>query len=283
MPLRRRAEAPSRPQASRVPDWRSFDAVAETYARVRAPWHEPPAADLVAEVGPPAGGRVLDVGTGTGVAARAALAALGPDGIVVGIDPSMGMLRRARVQGLSGAVAARAVDLPFRDGTFDAVMANFVIAFFTRYDTGLFDMVRVLRSGGKLGVTAWAGRDDEFTRTWKEVAEAFATKDMLRDAARKAVPWEERFSDPNRLEETLRDATLRNVEVQRRQYRYTASIDDYLAGRESSALGRFLRDMLGDTLWERFRERATEEFRRRFSDPIGDTNDVLIAVGVKER
>jgi ubiquinone/menaquinone biosynthesis C-methylase UbiE len=202
---------------------------------------------------------------------------------VVCIDPSMGMLRRARVQGLSGAVAARAVDLPFRDGTFDAVMANFVIAFFTRYDTGLFDMVRVLRSGGKLGVTAWAGRDDEFTRTWKEVAEAFATKDMLRDAARKAVPWEERFSDPNRLEETLRDATLRNVEVQRRQYRYTASIDDYLAGRESSALGRFLRDMLGGTLWERFRERATEEFRRRFSDPIGDTNDVLIAVAVKER
>lgn len=255
--------------------------MAETYARVRAPVHELPAVDLVAEVEPPPGGRVLDVGTGTGVAARAAVAALGPDGIVVGVDPSMGMLAQAR--GFGGAVAARAVDLPFRDGTFDVVMANFVIAFFTKYDTALFDMVRVLRAGGKLGVTAWAGRDDEFTRTWREMAEAFATKDMLRDAARKAVPWEERFSDPKHLEETLRDATLRSIRVHRRQYRSTTSIEDYLAGRETSALGRFLRDMLGATLWERFRERVSVEFRRRFSDPIGDTSDVLIAVGVKER
>jgi ubiquinone/menaquinone biosynthesis C-methylase UbiE len=280
---RRRPSTPTRARTGEGPDWRSYDAVAETYARVRAPVHQPPALDLVAELGPPPGGRVLDVGTGTGVAARAALEAVGPDGMVVGIDPSMGMLRRARDQGLSGAVAAQAVDLPFRDGSFDAVMANFVIAFFTKYDTALFDMVRVLRTGGKLGVTAWAGRDDEFTRTWKEVAEAFATKDMLRDAARKAVPWEERFSDPKRLEETLRDATLRSVEVHQRQYRSTTSIEDYLAGRETSVLGRFLRDMLGDALWNRFRERVAEEFRRRFSDPIGDTNDVLIAVGVRER
>jgi ubiquinone/menaquinone biosynthesis C-methylase UbiE len=226
---------------------------------------------------------VLDVGTGTGVAARAAMEAVGPEGIVMGIDPSTEMLRRARARGFGGAVAGRAVDLPFRDGTFDAVMANFVIAFFTKYDTALFDMVRVLRTGGKLGVTAWSGRDDEFTRTWKEVAEAFATKDMLRDAARRAIPWEERFSDPKRLEETLRDASLRSVQVHRHQYRYNASIEDYLAGRETSGLGRFLRDMLGDTLWERFRERVEAEFRRRFSDPIGDTSDVLIAVGVRER
>jgi ubiquinone/menaquinone biosynthesis C-methylase UbiE len=280
---RRRPAAPTGAPAGEGSDWRSYDAVAETYARVRAPVHQPPAVDLVAELGPPPGGRVLDVGTGTGVAARAALEAVGPEGRVVGIDPSTGMLRRARDQGLGGAVAAQAVDLPFRDGSFDAVMANFVIAFFTKYDTALFDMVRVLRTGGKLGVTAWAGRDDEFTRTWKEVAEAFATKDMLRDAARKAAPWEERFSDPKRLEETFRDATLRSVKVHRRQYRSTASIEDYLAGRETSVLGRFLRDMLGDTLWDRFRERVAEEFRRRFSDPIGDTNDVLIAVGVRER
>jgi ubiquinone/menaquinone biosynthesis C-methylase UbiE len=280
---RRRPAAPRQSRARDGPDWRSYDAVAETYARVRAPVHEPPALDLVAGVGPPAGGRVLDVGTGTGVAARAAMEAVGPEGIVVGIDPSMGMLHRARGQGLSGAVAAQAVDLPFRDGTFDAVTANFVIAFFTKYDTALFDMVRVLRTGGRLGVTAWAGRDDEFTRTWKEVAEAFATKDMLRDAARKAVPWDERFSDPKRLEESLRDAKLRSVQVHRRQYRSTTSIEDYLAGRETSVLGRFLRDMLGDTLWERFRQQVTEEFRRRFSDPIGDTNDVLLAVGVRER
>jgi hypothetical protein len=59
------------------------------------------------------------------------------------------------------------------------------------------------------------------------------------------------------------------------------SLADYLAGRETSAVGRFLRDMLGETLWPRFQARVEEEFRSRFDDPIGDSNDVLIAVGTR--
>jgi hypothetical protein len=62
----------------------------------------------------------------------------------------------------------------------------------------------------------------------------------------------------------------------------THSIEDYLAGREITAPGRFLRDTLGDRLWERFRDRTRTEFRDRFPDPLGDTNDVLIAVGTKD-
>jgi len=261
--------------------WRSFDSVAETYERVRTPVHEPPGRDLVAAVDPPAGGRLLDVGTGTGVAAAAAVEAVGPSGLVVGIDPSAGMLRLARARGLTRVAAAEAIDLPFRDAAFDAVLASFVIFFFARYDTALFDMIRVLRRGGRLGVTTWTRRDDDFTRTWREVAESFTTRDMLDDAIRKAVPWEEHFSDPGRLEEALRRAGLRPVEVERRQYRSELTIDDYLAGRETSATGRFLRELLGDSLWARFRERVDGEFRRRFRDPIGDTNGVLIAVGTK--
>jgi SAM-dependent methyltransferase len=178
-------------------------------------------------------------------------------------------------------VAALAIDLPFRDETFDAVLANFVIAFFTQYDTALFDMLRVLRRGGALGVSWWGGGPDEFGRTWTELAEAFATKELLRDAQR-AIPWNERFRDRHRLEETLRDAGLREVQVYRRQYRSTVSQADYLAGRETSSEGRFLRQTLGDPLWERFRERAADAFRERFPDPMGDTNDVLIAVGTKD-
>jgi hypothetical protein len=69
--------------------------------------------------------------------------------------------------------------------------------------------------------------------------------------------------------------------VERRQYRSEMTIDDYLAGRETSALGRFLRRLLGEALWSRFREQVAEEFRRQFGDPIGDTNEVLLAIGTK--
>ena len=132
--------------------WQPFASVAETYDRVRAPVHAPPARDLVDLVAPPQAGRVLDVGTGTGVAAELAAGAVGPEGLVVGVDPSVPMLRQALPRH-SRVLAAQAIDLPFRDEIFDTVLANFVIAFFTRYETALFDMLRVLRRGGRLGVS----------------------------------------------------------------------------------------------------------------------------------
>jgi SAM-dependent methyltransferase len=206
---------------------------------------------------------------------------VGPDGVVVGLDPSLEMLRHARERGLWPLLAGEAVDLPFRDGSFDAVVANFVIFFFTKYETGLFDMFRVLRPGGRMGVTTWGGAEDEFRRTWREVAESFVGKDLLKDAIRRAAPWEERFSDPRQLQATLWETGLRHINIVRRDYRFTWSIEDYLAGRETTAAGRFLRDMLGSAALERFRARIAEEFKTRFSDPIGDTSEVLLAVGTK--
>ncbi|MDQ3991117.1 MAG: methyltransferase domain-containing protein, partial [Actinomycetota bacterium] len=173
------------------------------------------------------------------------------------------------------------IDLPFPDATFDAVMANFVLSHFTRYETALFEMARVLRRGGRMGATAWASQEDEFTRVWREVAESFVGKDMLRDAVRRGCPWEERFADPRGLRDALRGAGIRPVEVEHREYRFTTTLEDHLAGRETGAIARFMRQMLGEALWERFRQRVREEFAGRFPDRIGDTRDVLIATGPK--
>lgn len=276
--FRRRKPAPSAPQPT--PDWRHYDSVADAYDRYRGPMHEPPARDLVTALGPVPGARVLDVGTGTGIAAAEAGRAVGPEGLVVGVDPSVEMLRRARGRGVSVA-AAEAIDLPFRDAAFDAVIASFVIFFFTRYETALFDMMRVLRPRGRMAVTTWGPGDDEFRRTWREVAESFVGKELLRDAHRRAAPWEEHFSHPDRLHRALRDAGLRPVMVDRHRYRYVHTIEEYLAGRETSAQGRYLRHMLGESLWSRFRAQVAERFRQRFADPFGDTVEVLIAVGTK--
>jgi ubiquinone/menaquinone biosynthesis C-methylase UbiE len=275
---RKRSPRGAGPAAS-ARDWRSFDAVAADYERIRAPVHEPAAVDLVDLLGPPARGGLLDVGSGTGVLAAAAqTAGWAP---VAGVDRSVPMLRLGRPRGLDRVAAADAVDLPFRDTTFAAVAAAFVLHLVARYDTVLFDMLRVLGPDGRLGVATWVGTIDEFTRTWRSVAERFATKELLDDALRKAAPWQERFSDPRRLDEALRDAGLRNVQLERRSYRSSMSVADYLAGRETAAAGRFLRQMLGEDLWERFRHEVGEAFRERFPDPIGDTNEVLLAIGRK--
>ncbi len=82
--------------------------MAETYARVRAPIHLPPATDLVAELGSPVEGGLLDVGTGTGVLlAEARAAGWRP---AVGVDRSRPMLERARADEPRPVAAADAID-----------------------------------------------------------------------------------------------------------------------------------------------------------------------------
>ncbi len=104
---------------------------------------------------------------------------------------------------------------------------------------------------------------------------------MVDDATRKAMPSEERFRDRRRLEEALRDAGLRPVQVELREYRFVMSLDDYVDGRTTAASGRFVRDMLGDRAWDSFMERAREVFHERFPDPVTDFREVNLAVATK--
>jgi ubiquinone/menaquinone biosynthesis C-methylase UbiE len=268
---------------SPMDDWRSYDGVAETYERINAPRMAQPAADLVALAQPPRGGRVLDVGTGTGVAASAAAALIGSEGEAVGVDVSLGMLRQAaRARPELLLAAAEAIDLPFRDGTFDAVTANFVVSHFTKYKTALFDMIRVLKRGGRLALSSWAEGDvDALQKTWLELVERAVGQQMLLDVRTQAIPWADRFSDRMAIEETLLDAGLKHVRTARREYRFAYPLHDYVDGLGTWSTGRFLRSMLGPERWESFRRNAQQVFADRFSDPVNDFRDVWLAVGAK--
>jgi ubiquinone/menaquinone biosynthesis C-methylase UbiE len=265
-------------------DWRSYDLIAQDYARTQAPALAVPAADLVELVQVAQGARVLDLGSGTGVAARAAASKTGSEALIVGVDRSLEMLRLAsREGGGPRYAAATAIDLPFADQTFTHIVANFVIAHFPKYDTAFFDILRVLKRGGRMGVTTWGPSDDrdEFRGAWRGVAEEFAEANILSDAIKRVVPWEELFSAKDRLKEVLHDAGLRDIWVEKRDYRFEMSAEDYLTGRETAATGRFLHQMLGEELWGSFRARAREVFSERFPTRINDFREVILAVGHK--
>ncbi len=264
------------------PDWRSYDSVADIYLRVHQPRLALAAKDLVELAALSSGARVLDVGTGTGVVARAAAEVAGPAGLVVGVDPSMPMLRTALPQdGGARYAASTAIDLPFRDAAFDDVFASFVLPHFKKYETALFDLMRVLKRQGRMGVATWGSREDEFSRAWREVTWEFAEPEIMRDSMAQALPWEERFRDPENLKMALHDAGLRDIMISRREYRFWISAEDYLDGRETAASGRFLRQMLGESLWPRLQKRAREVFAERFPPQFNDFRDVNMAVGFK--
>jgi ubiquinone/menaquinone biosynthesis C-methylase UbiE len=260
-------------------DWRSYDEVAETYERVHAPRLLEVARGLVAFAGIAHGMRVLDAGTGTGVAAQAAAEA---GASVVGIDRSIGMLEVGRRDRPTIAFAgAEAIDLPFKEGTFDAVTGSFVLSHFHRYDTALFDMIRVLRPGGALALTSWSDAKDDLQATWGELIESVVPQEMLEPVWAAAAPWHARFTDRQRVEEALIEAELRHVRTERREFHFQYAQAEYLEGLEIWATGRFVREMLGDEGWPEFQARVRTTFAERFADPLNDFRDVILAVGVK--
>jgi SAM-dependent methyltransferase len=116
-----------------------YDAAAQEWADGPGPMYENLARVLVAAASVPLAGRlVLDLGAGSGVAGRAALAAGARR--VVAVDLSEGMLRRG---GGGRPVAADAVALPFRDGSFDLVMAAFCLNHLGSLGAGLAEARRV--------------------------------------------------------------------------------------------------------------------------------------------
>jgi SAM-dependent methyltransferase len=103
-----------------------------------------------------AGETVLDVACGTGVLAREAARRVGSSGTVIGLDRNDGMLSVAR-RNAPDIVWRRSLAeaLPFRGGTFDAVVSQFGLMFFEDRVAALREMWRVLRPGGRLAVAVW--------------------------------------------------------------------------------------------------------------------------------
>ncbi|MDB5575824.1 MAG: SAM-dependent methyltransferase [Bradyrhizobium sp.] len=104
-----------------------------------------------------AGQKVLDVAAGNG---NATLAAARRWCDVVSTDYVPGLLERGRLRAAADGLSiefkeADAEALPFADGSFDAVVSTFGVMFTPDQDQAAAEMLRVCRSGGKIGLANW--------------------------------------------------------------------------------------------------------------------------------
>jgi ubiquinone/menaquinone biosynthesis C-methylase UbiE len=168
---------------------------------------------VLAAAGVHPGGRVLDVSTGTGEAARAIMPVIGASGTLIGADIAPAMLESARARLKEPAFSLVAADgqaLPFVDGTFDVVVRQLGLQFFPNPGLGLMEFRRVLRSGGRAGICVISTPDR--APMWGILADVLGR--LLPDQ-RPIVQLSFSLADPTRLEELLTSAGFQEIRVER--------------------------------------------------------------------
>jgi ubiquinone/menaquinone biosynthesis C-methylase UbiE len=190
-----------------------FSRAARTYDTQDLPFFSVFGRVLVERADVRPGMSVLDVGTGRGAVLWPAAEAVGPGGRVLAIDLAEEMVRRtaddARDRGLDHVEVlvgdAEAPDLPAE--TFDRVLSGLVVFFLPDPVRALMAYRRLLKPGGRLGLTIFSGANDE---RWTPVNAV--VRRYLPPGPSKEQAGESPVGSPDRLRAALVDLGFADVE-----------------------------------------------------------------------
>ncbi|HEX8066763.1 MAG TPA: methyltransferase domain-containing protein [Thermoleophilaceae bacterium] len=193
---------------------------------------------LVREALAPAPGeRVLDVGCGPGYYAAEIREAIGPEGSVVGVDSSAGMLavatHRCREHGGVEFREGDATELPVEDASFDAALSVQVLEYVEDVAAALAEIRRALRPGGR--VVLW---DVDWTTLSLHSVDSDRSNRVLR-------VWDEHLADPalpRTLTARMRAAGFEDVRAEGHSFTTTALDPETYGGALVPFIRRFAVD-----------------------------------------
>jgi SAM-dependent methyltransferase len=172
----------------------------------------------------PDGGRVLDVGCGTG-SLVSAVATAAPHSVIVGIDPALPSVQYARTRFADPRITidhGNALDLPYPTGSFDQTLSLLVLMFIPHPEQAAREMRRVARPGGTVAACTWDRQGLEMSSLFWEVA----TRVDPAAAARAERPL--RVDQPGQLAALWHTTGLEDVEESVLEMRMDfTSFDDY--------------------------------------------------------
>jgi ubiquinone/menaquinone biosynthesis C-methylase UbiE len=204
------------------------------------------------------GQAVLDVGCGSGVLTEELARRVGGDH-VAGIDPAPLLDAASARVAESDLRTGVAEALPWRDGSFDAALAQLVIHFMEDPAAGVTEMRRVVRSGGVVAACSWDFANGmEMLREYWEAVRALDTE----------VSGETRsFGDRDELEalwleRRLDDVEVAALEVSTRYAHFDELWETFLLG--VGPAGDYV-----TSLPERERSALRAEYHRRLGEPSG--------------
>lgn len=221
---------------------------------------------LVEAAGAGPGGRVLDVGCGTGGTTFAVAQRLGAHGRCVGIDISEPMIAAARARTEEEGVAASFIRADaqvhgFEPASFDMIISRFGVMFFGDSVRAFANLRSAARDGAELRFIAWRSAADNPFMTAAERAAAPLLPDL---PARQAdAPGQFAFADQGRVRRILDESGWTGIDIQPVDLACSLpeeALVPYLT--RLGPVGRFLQD--AD---DRTRAQVTETLRAAF-DPF---------------
>lgn len=228
---------------------------------------------LVEEVGVKPVQHVLDVASGRGTILFPAAEHVGLTGMVVGIDLAEGMVRATNDEAMQRGTSARvlimdAEQLDFPDEEFDCVLCGFGLMFFLHLDQALSEFRRVLKPGGRMGVSTWRVSQGDDLR---------AVLDELGLGGPGEPGW---ITDPDELARLLGEAGFLDVRVMvdAKVFRY-ADLGQYWQNARGTGLRQRL-DALDAEQTEQTRAALAERVRlHQRPDGIYLEATALLAIG----
>jgi SAM-dependent methyltransferase len=157
-----------------------WDEMSQGYLRAIEERFAPVTEAVIRRAGLQRGARVLDLGTGTGAVARRAARLVAPSGQVIGVDISLRMLALAQQQAAAAGLTnvrfqeGRAEAIPTDDASCDVLLASLSLMYAIDRATAAGECARVLRPGGRLVASCWAGPEQCDIVLFQQTAGRFA-------------------------------------------------------------------------------------------------------------
>jgi len=227
---------------------------------------EPYAADLVNRLSAKTLSSVLEVASGTGVVTRAMASALPESISIVATDLNQAMLDHAAAVGTKRTVEwhqADAMQLPFTDGAFDAVVCQFGVMFFPDKPKALSEARRVLKPGGVLFFNVWDRiTENEFADTVETALKSVFPQDPLRFLSRTPYGYHDRravardlieggFTAPPRIETVAARSRATSPQLPAIAFCQGTPLRNEIEARDASRLGEAT-DLAAEAIAERF-------------------------------
>ncbi|UCH90017.1 MAG: methyltransferase domain-containing protein [Thermoplasmata archaeon] len=263
-----------------------WDEVAEDYQVITLPFLEQYLQKLLEVSELNSNMNVLDVGTGTGLAALKAAEKIKPDGRVLAIDFSENMLNITRT--IIDSLEITNIDvyrmpaevLDIESEMFDRVICNFGLSFFSEPQKALAEMHRVLKENGRLTLSTWAKQDRCLVLGLMDKM----LKNCVPALKESEVPSIFAFGTKKSLGSVLKDVGFKNIKVvsEIHSARYKQAGDYW---EKLYRTGPELRDILSNlkpVQVKKIKKRVLEEVEKyREGDKIILPSEALIATGIK--